>query len=204
MWGFTAFQPCLARQTTLHFQPCCSHTIRPRITEPLSICPPAEPGGFKVKAAVRQGGGRRTKAAATPAQGEEEGDGAAGSPAGGDNSPAGSGSADKAAGQREEEEEDAAAERRVGRSGDPLDDVSAEFRGGGIVKSAMPRGLQLLPGCLQLGMSAAGARSVTPHTALRTALCISALPRTVCQHRAMRAGGRSCSLPSKAQSLSFY
>lgn len=99
---------------------------------------PSEPGGFKVKAAVRQGGGRRQKAPAPvgeegeePADGKERAaDGAAGSPAGtgeqaqGGSPAGGSGAAVQESGA---EEDGAAAERRVGRSGDPLEDVSRVF-----------------------------------------------------------------------------
>lgn len=96
---------------------------------PLHTC--AEPGGFKVKAAARQGGGRRKKAAAAPAEGEEgaddaDADRAAASPAAGeqgqDDSPAG-GSAGKAG--EDGEQDGPLTERRVGRPGDPLEDVSA-------------------------------------------------------------------------------
>ncbi len=95
---------------------------------------PTEPGGFKVKAAVRQGGGRGRRKAAPTNLAEDDGEdgdrnGADGAAAG---SPAGEGGQDGSPGSntdgREEEEEDGvAAERRVGRSGDPLEDVSASW-----------------------------------------------------------------------------
>lgn len=165
----------------------------------------AEPGGFKVKAAVRQGGGRRTKAAATPAQGGEEGDGAASSPAGGDSGPAGIGIADKAAGQGEEvEEEDAAAERRVGRSGDPLDDVSAEFGGGAeLSKEQCPMDCCCCLAACSLGCPLL-ARAASRRTA-HCAPCCTYLHGCTCLPKQDDAGRQAqLQSPSKAQSPSFY
>lgn len=91
------------------------------------------------------------------------------------------------------EEEDAAAERRVGRSGDPLDDVSAEFGGGAeLSKEQCPMDCCCCLAACSLGCPCWHAlRHATQRTA-RCAVHICTVAH-VCQNRTMRAGGRSCS-----------
>lgn len=121
----------------------CAHCWGLIASRPL----PAEPGGFRVRAAARQGGGRRKKPAPSPADkqpAEGEGAGEDAAAANDDASqqqqqPGEEGAAAAAAAGGEEEQQqgspagskagseggDDELAQRVGRSGDPLDDVSA-------------------------------------------------------------------------------